>query len=185
MDDPARTGDRDVEQGGIIPVPTARQVLLRTLPPAALLAVGLPLITRWALNDSGDARGEWRMFAPAFLMGAALILQHLAQAPRPQIDQQADQAGLRRWLVFTSASGRVPEDPRTRISVGVLACGQLETAVLMMGAILGVIANWFVRSNSLWAATTILLLLIAVVPAVRARRGWRYLQALDAHERTG
>src|SRR3712207_6665185 len=141
MDDPARTGDRDVEQGGIIPLPTARQVLLRTLPAAALLAAGLPLITHWALHHTGDARRESRMFAPARLMGAALILQHLTQAPRPPIDQYADPARLRRWLTFTSASGRVPQDPRTRITAGVLACGQLETAVLMMGAILGVIAN--------------------------------------------
>lgn len=185
MDDPARPATPDVEQNGNVPVPAPGQVLLRTVPAAAVLTVGLPVLTYWGLDGNGNARGGWLPFAPALLMGLALLAQHLAQAPRPRLDQHADQKTLRRWIRFTSGSGRVPEDPCARTAAGALACGQLETAVLTLAALGGIIGIWFVRPETWWAVTAVLLMLIAVVPVLRARRSWRYLQALDAHERTG
>lgn len=180
-----RTTGPDVERGESVSVPTAGQVLARTVPAAAVLAAGLPVLTQWALDGSSNTDVAWLPFAPAMLMVVALIVQHLVQAPRPRLDPHADQKALRRWLVFTSASGRVPEDPQTRTAVGVLACGPLETAALAVGGIAGIIAIWIVRDQTWWAVTVILVALIAVVPMLRARRSWRYLRALHAPAHTG
>lgn len=184
MDDPAHPATSDVPPHRNVPVPTPGRVLLHTLPAAAVLTVGLPLLTYWEPDGAEDARGGWIPFAPALLMGLALVVQHLARARRPGLDQHADQKALRRWIGHTAGSGRVPEDPSARTAAGALACGQLETAVLTGGAVGGIIGIWFVRPESWWAVTAALLMLIAVVPVLRARRSWRYLQALDAHERT-
>lgn len=153
-------------------------MLARTLPAATLLAAGLPVLASWGLDGNGDAPGGWLPFAPALLMGAVLILQQLAQAPRPGPDRLPDRRSLRRWLAFTAASGRLPEDPPTRVAAGALACAQLETAVLTLSAVTGMVAAWFLRPAPWWAVTALLLLPAALLPLVRARRAWRYLEAL-------
>lgn len=173
------------EPAASTPLPTAGQVLTRTMPAATVLALGWPLLTYWGLYGNGNERSSWLPFAPALLMIAALLVQHLVRPPRPRLDPRADQKALRRWMLLASSSGRTPEDPHARTAAGILACKQLETAALMLGTIAGVIAIWVISGETWWAVTAILLALIAVVPTLRARRGWHYLKALHAPARTG
>lgn len=65
-----------------------------------------------------------------------------------------------------------------------LACSQLESATTIVAGIAGVVAVWILRTETWWAVTAVLMMLIAVVPVIRARRGWAYLDALHAVERT-
>lgn len=166
-------------------MPTSAQVLARTLPAAALLAGGPPALVHWGVDETGNARTGWITLAPALLMGVALLVQHLVQAPRPRLDAHRDQPALRRWIRIASDSGRLPADPRTRAAAGALACGQLETAALTLAGIVGVIGIWVVRAETWWAVTAVLLMLIAVIPAVRARRSERYLTAVHPDRTTG
>lgn len=166
-----------------VPVPTGGQALARAAPAAAVLTAGFPALVRWGLDDSGTARSPWVTFGPALLVGLALIVQRLVRAPRARLDVHRDKGPLRRSIGIAASSGRLPDDPDTRVAAGVLACTQLESAA-MVGAGIGVVAIWILRTETWWAATAALMMLIAVAPVLRARRSWAYLHALHAAERT-
>ncbi|MFW3386771.1 UNVERIFIED_CONTAM: hypothetical protein RF648_12250 [Kocuria sp. CPCC 205274] len=172
------------QQTAEVPVPTGGQVLARAVPAAAVLTAGFPALARWGLDDSGTARSPWVTFGPALLPGLALIVQRLVQAPRARLDVHQDRGALRRSVGFAASSGRLPDDPGTRVAAGVLACTHLESAATIVAGIAGVVAIWILRTETWWAATAALMMLIAVVPVLRARRGWVYLRALHAAERT-
>lgn len=166
-------------------MPTGGQVLARAAPAAAVLTVGCPALVHWGLDDSGAARSTWVVFGPALLVGLALIVKRLLQAPRARFDGHDDQTALHRSIRIASVSGRLPDDPHTRAVAGVLACRQLESAAMTLAGIAGVIASWILRTETWWAATAVLLMLISVVPVIRARRSWVYLRALHGTGRTG
>jgi hypothetical protein len=83
MDDPARAATPDVEQHESVPVPAPGQVLLRTVPAAAVLTVGLPVQTSWGLDGNGNARGGWLPFAPADRAAPATGGRGAPGTPRP------------------------------------------------------------------------------------------------------
>ena len=167
-----------------VPVPTGRQVLARAVLAATVLTIGFPALVHWGLDDSGTARNAWVTFGPALLLGLALIVQRLIQAPRARLDAHQDKGSLRRSIGIAASSGRVPDDPDTRAAAGVLACGQLESAAMTLAGIAGIIAIWILRAETWWAVTAVLLTLISVVPVIRARRSWAYLDALHSTGRT-
>lgn len=179
------TMNESAQQTAEVPVPTGGQVLARAVPAAAVLTVGFPALVHWGLDDSGTARSPWVTFGPALLLGLALIVQRLVQAPRARLDVHQDKGALRRSIGITASSGLVPDDPGTRVAAGVLACTQLESATTIVAGIAGVVAVWILRTETWWAVTAVLMMLIAVVPVLRARRAWAYLDALHAAERTG
>jgi hypothetical protein len=48
--------DEPAQQTAVVPVPTAVQVLVRTLPAAVTMIIGLPLVVRALLDPSGQMR---------------------------------------------------------------------------------------------------------------------------------
>ncbi|TDL38568.1 hypothetical protein [Kocuria rosea] len=177
--------NESAQQTAEVPVPTGGQVLARAVPAAAVLTAGFPALVQWGLDDSGTARSPWVTFGPALLLGLALIVQRLVQAPRARLGVHQDKRPLRRSIGITASSGRVPDDPGTRIAAGVLACTQLESATTIVAGIAGVVAIWILRTETWWAVTAILMMLVAVVPVIRARRGWAYLRVLHADDCDG
>jgi hypothetical protein len=67
-------------------------------------------------------------------------VQRLVQAPRARLDVRQDKEPLRRSMGITASSGRVPDDPETRVAAGVLACTQLESATTIVAGIAGVVS---------------------------------------------
>lgn len=161
------------------------RVLVHTVPAVLVLAAGLPLVLQWGLDEHGDARGDWFPLAPILLITLARVLLHLVRAPRPRLDQDVDRGAMQRWLVFASVSRGLPESPRTRITAGAFACEQVEAAVLVVAGVAGLIATALIRSSPWWAGVGALVLVIAMVPVVRACRGWIYLRLLHTADRAG
>lgn len=51
--------DRPDPRTEVVTMPTAAQVLVRTLPKAAVAIIGLPLLVRLVLDENGDTRTPW------------------------------------------------------------------------------------------------------------------------------
>jgi hypothetical protein len=105
-----------------VPVPTAGQVLVRALPVAAVVLIGLPLVIRLVLDENGDTRTPWWPVPLLALFGLAFLVDRYAQAPRPRIDQRVGDA---RWKPAFAAAAKtvsLPEHPEVRTAVGVVAC---------------------------------------------------------------
>ncbi|MFF0903061.1 UNVERIFIED_CONTAM: hypothetical protein RF653_05240 [Kocuria sp. CPCC 205316] len=56
---------------------------------------------------------------------------------------------------------------------------------MIVSGIAGVVAIWILRTETWWAGTAVLMMLIAVVLVIRARRGWAYLRALHSADCAG
>jgi ABC-type siderophore export system fused ATPase/permease subunit len=114
--------------------------------------------------------------------------QQAAEVPVPtdgQVLARAVPAAAVLKIGITASSGRLPEDPHNRVAAGVLACTQLESTAMIVAGVASVVAIWILRTETWWAVTAVLMMLIAVVPVVRVRRGWAHLDALHSAERTG
>ncbi|KUG56632.1 hypothetical protein AVL61_06130 [Kocuria rosea subsp. polaris] len=172
MDQPAQRTDE-------VPVPRAGQVLVRTLPAALMLTLGIPGLALWGLDEQGNARSDWFLFLPGLLVPAALLLHRLTKAPRPDLSPTTELDTLKWDLAIAAESGELP--PRSPAqAAAALACWQFEKSVLLGAAAVGVTVTWATRAVWLWLVLAALCAAATVVAGRQARHGWAYLQAVHS-----
>ncbi|GEO96819.1 hypothetical protein [Kocuria turfanensis] len=171
--------DQSAPRTDEVPVPRAGQVLVRTLPAALMLAIGLPGLALWGLDENGNAGSGWFLFLPGLLVPAALLLHRLTRAPRPDLPPATERAPLTWDLAIAAETGRLP--PRSSAQAATaLACRQVEMTVLVGAAALGATITWAARAVWLWLVLATLCAATTLVAGRRARHGWAYLQAANS-----
>ncbi|MFI7580330.1 hypothetical protein [Kocuria kalidii] len=105
--------DETAQRTDAVPVPTARQALVRTVPAAAVLAISLPLGTWWLLGVTGDGGPWWAwLLILVATIGLSAIVQRCASPPRPRIDQRIGQAQWAPAIRAVAKTGELPACPR-------------------------------------------------------------------------
>ena len=161
-------------------MPRAGQVLVRTLPVAAALIIGLPLVVRLVLDESGQTRSIWWPVPLITLFGLILLLQRYAQAPRPRFDKRVGQAQWKQAFTAAAKTGSLPPHPEVRIAVGVVACLSIEALVGAAAIVIAILLCAPIAPDFPWLPALGGPVFLTVVYALRARHGWAYLQALHA-----
>lgn len=177
--------DQSAPRTDEVPVPTAGQVLVRTLPATAITAIGIPLAVWWLLDSSGEIRAPWWPLVLAALVTVPLAVHHLFRAPRPRRDKSVNPQRVKAMLEKPERPGVAPEGHAVRTVAGVTACDRIEAATISAGLSLAILVLLLTRGDSVWTMLTVVFGFFAVIHVVRARRGWAYLRALHAAERTG
>jgi hypothetical protein len=178
MDETAQRTDK-------VPVPTAGQVLVRTLPVAAVAIIGLPLVVRLVLDENGETRTVWWPVPLLAVFGIAMLVHHFAKAPRPRFDKRVGQARWKQAFAAAAKTGALPEHPDVRKAVGVIACLSIEALVGAVAIVLAFLLCAPFAPALPWLAALGGPVLLTVVYAFRASRAWAYLRALHIAERTG
>ncbi|MEX5256666.1 hypothetical protein [Kocuria arenosa] len=177
--------DQSAPRTDEVPVPTAGQVLVRTLPVASVVIVGIPLAIQLVLDESGETRTIWWLAPLLAVFGLAMLVHHYAKEPRPRFDKRAGQTQWEMAFAEAARTGALPEHPDVRKAVGVVTCLSIEGLVGAVAIVIAfLICGPFVPAFP-WLAALGGPVLLTVVYALRARRGWAYLRALHAVERTG
>ncbi|MFI7496742.1 hypothetical protein ACH9D2_18730 [Kocuria sp. M4R2S49] len=176
--------DQSAQRTDAVPVPTARQVLVRTLPAAAVLAISLPLATWW-LRDSTSDGGPWWgwLVILAATVGLSAIIQLCTSPPRPRLDPRIGQAQWASATATAARTGELPACPGVRTAVGVAACVGIE-GVIGSASLLAAIAFCALILPDLWT-TLVPVTVLTGMAVFRVRRSWVYLRALHTAERTG
>lgn len=177
--------DETAQRTDEVPVPTARQVLVRTLPVAAVVIIGLPLAIQLVLGESGETRTIWWPVPLLAVFGIAMLVHHFTKAPRPRFDKRVGQAQWKPAFAAAAKTGALPEHPDARKAVGVIACLSIEALVGAVAIVLTfLLCAPFVPAFP-WLAALGGPVLLTVVYALRARRAWGYLRVLHTAECTG
>lgn len=179
MDLPADTGDRVPTPAQDITVPTAGQVIARSLPAALVTMFGLPLLG-WFLPT--DAREGWWFLSAIAIMASTFLVLHLVQAPRPRFDRQVSQERWSWSLTYVAKHRSVSTDPGVRTAAAVAACSEIEMFIVHVGIVLGGILGKLIRPEFLWLSFVGAAAGAALVAAFRLRRSWIYLRLV--HSRT-
>lgn len=185
MDDHARAATGEPSRFDAVPVPTTGEVVVRTVPAAAVLVIAMPGALWWLLDTPSDElRTPWW---PAPLLGLLVlfhVLARLARAPRPR-PPQVPAERVRSALVSATRTGAVPSEPQVCTAAGVTACQRVEAAVHAVAATAGVLLASLLVPQPSWTAFAVLAAGLAAIHLVRARHSWAYLRALhdDDHAR--
>ncbi|TDL38570.1 hypothetical protein [Kocuria rosea] len=176
--------DQSAQRTDEVPVPTAKQVLVRALPAAAVLAISLPLATWWLVDTSSDGGPWWGwLLILAATFGLSAIIQRYASPPRPRVDQRIGQAQRASATATAARTGELPACPEVRTAVGVAACASIEGLIGSAALLVAIVFSVLILPD-LWSALTPVAVL-TVTAAFRVRRSWAYLRALHTTERTG
>jgi hypothetical protein len=168
--------DETAQRADEVPVPSPGLVLVRTLPAALMLAVGIPGLALWGLDEQGNARSDWFLLLPGLLVPAALLLHRLTKAPRPDLSPVTELEPLKWDLAVAAESGLLP--PRSPAqAAAALACWQVEKTVLVCAAAVGATITWADRAVWLWLVLAGLCTAATLVAGRQARHGWAYLHA--------
>lgn len=173
------------QQTTAVPVPTAGQVLVRTLPEAAVMVIGLPLVVRFVLDENGETRTPWWPVPLLALAGLVMLVDRYAQAPRPRYDQRVGEAQWKPAFAAAAKTGVLPEYPEVRVAVGVVACQNIEGVVTGVAMVVAVALSALAAPGFPWLGALGALVILTVINAVRAPRAWAYLRALHTIEPTG
>ncbi|MEX5307613.1 hypothetical protein RF644_17850 [Kocuria sp. CPCC 205258] len=165
-----------------VPVPNAGQVLVRTLPVAAVVIIGLPLVIRLVLDENGDTRTPWWPVPLLALFGLAFLTDRYAQAPRPRIDQRVGDARWKPAFAAAAKTGSLPEHPEVRTAVGVVACETLEGLVFGVAMLVAIVLSALAAPGFPWLSALSFPVIFTGIKAVRARRAWVYLRSLHTAE---
>lgn len=182
MDEDEHSADTDSTQTESITVPTAREVLKRSLWAAVVLVAGFPLFAWWFMDDNSSGLDVLVVFVGCVLL--ALGVQRITQAPRPRLDKGADREPVKRALAIALKSGSLPEDPMRRSAAGMLACQHIEGMLLSAAMVLGIILASFVKPTFSWVTPVAVLVTLAAINSVWVWRSWRYLKTLHVGFRT-
>jgi hypothetical protein len=185
MDQPARVEGSDAHRAKSLPVPTAGQVVARTLPAVAVIVVGFLLLAWLVTNFAGEVLTSSWPWAVMAWSGLIVISLGLARRPWPRLEKSADQVSLKRAHALASESGKLPNDPSQRSAAGALAWRRVVAAISATSFALGSVLAVVVRPVLPWWVLVVLAVVLAVFHLVRARPSWRYLQRLHAPARTG
>lgn len=168
-----------------VPVPAAGQVLVRALPVAAVMIIGLPLVVRLILDENGETRTIWWPVPLLALVGLVMLIDRYAQAPRPRIDQRVGDARWKPAFAAAAKTRSLPEHPEVRAAVGVVACQTLEGLVVGIAMVVSVALSTLVVPGFPWLAALGVLVILTGIEAVRFPRAWAYLRVLHTAERAG
>lgn len=177
--------DETAQRTTEVPVPTAGQVLVRTLPVAAIVIIGLPLVIRLVLDENGGTRTIWWPVPLLAVFGLAMLVHHFAKAPRPRFDKRVGQAQWKQAFAAAAKTGALPEHPDVRKAVGVIACLSIEGLVGAVAIVLAFLLCAPFAPAFPWLAALGGPVLLTVLYAFRARRAWVYLRVLHTVEHTG
>lgn len=148
--------------------------------------IGFPVLIRWLLEPSGETRTPWRPLVVVALLGLVVPIDHVAEAPRPELDKQV---GKQRWQGARASAPRVgtrrvPVDPDVRTAAGVLACCSIEGLMAFGAMLLGLFPGELVRPVFPWWTFVCGAVGDASGSTFRDRRGWACPTALHAEPRT-
>lgn len=177
--------DQSAPRTDEVPVPTAGQVLVRALPVAAVLIIGLPLVVRLVLEENGDTLTPWWPVPLLALFGLVWLVDRYAQAPRPRVDQRVGDARGKPAFAEATKTGSLPEHPEVRTAVAVVACQTIGGVALGVAMVVAVALSALAAPGFPWLAALGVLVIFTVIDAVRLPRAWAYLRALHTAERTG
>ncbi|MGQ1798055.1 hypothetical protein ACT4S5_13095 [Kocuria oceani] len=177
--------DQSAQHTDAVPVPTAGQVLVRTMPVAAVLIIGMPLAIQLMLDESGETRTFWWLLPLLAVFGLAMLIHHYAKAPRPRYDKRVGQAQWKQAFAAAATTGALPEHADVRKAVGVTACLSIEALVGAVAIVIAFLLCAPFTPAFPWLAALGAPVILTVVYAFRARRGWAYLSTLHAAGRTG
>jgi hypothetical protein len=185
MDQHARATEGSDLPNEDIPIPTIRQVVLHTLPAAAITVIGIPVIAWLLVDATGEMTTRWLPVLIIALVGLAALVHHFVQAPRPSFDKRVSTREVKDALSYTRKVGTVPTDPHVRTAAGVFACSDVETIMMVGAFLLGGALAALIRPEFPWLSTGFALVAIVLIIAFKARHGWSYLKVLHSESRTG
>ena len=115
MDDRPRPALEESSPVDTAPVPTVGQVVVGTVPAAAILVVAMPVALWWLLDtSSGELRTPWW---PGLLLGLLVLfhlLARLARPPRPTGLPPVSAQRVRNTLDSAARTGAVPSESPVR-----------------------------------------------------------------------
>lgn len=170
-------GDRVPPPAEGVTIPTVGQVVIRSIPAAAVGLLGLPLLG-WFL--SADVReGWWFVSALALMVSAFLVLQ-LVQAPRPSFDKRVSQERWSWSLAYVAKHRSVSTDPGVRTAAALAACSEIELFVVHVGIVVGGVLADVIRPKFFWLSLVGAATGGALAAAFRLRRSWIYLRLVHS-----
>ncbi|MEX5271900.1 hypothetical protein [Kocuria sabuli] len=181
MDLPADTDRRVPTPAQDITVPTAGQVIARSLPAALVTVLGLPLLG-WFLPT--DVREGWWFLSAIAIMVSTFLVLHLVQAPRPRFDKQVSQERWSWSLTYVAKHRSVSADPGVRTAAAVAACSEIEMFIVHVGIVLGGVLGHLIRPDFFWLSFVGAAAGAVLVAAFRLRRSWIYLGLVHSKTRT-
>ncbi|MEX5300018.1 hypothetical protein RCG67_14705 [Kocuria sp. CPCC 205292] len=175
--------DETAQRPAAVPVPTARQVLVRALPAAAVMVISLPLATWWWVEVTGDGGPWWWLLILAATVGLSAIIQRYTSPPRPRIDPRTGEAQWAPATATAAKNGELPACPEVRTAVGVAACAGIEGLIVLIALLMAIIFSAMILPD-LW---TVLLPVTVMtgMAAFRVRRSWVYLRVLHSADHGG
>ncbi|GAA1750569.1 hypothetical protein [Kocuria aegyptia] len=177
MDLRADTGDRVPPLAQSVSIPTAGQVVIRSLPAAAVGLLGLPLLGRFLPPGVGE--GWWFLSALAIMTSTFLVL-YLVQAPRPRVDKQVSQERWSWSLAYVAKHRSVSTDPGVRTAAALAACSEIELFIVHVGIVVGGVLGNVIRPGFFWLSFVGASTGAGLVAAFRLRRSCFYLRLVHA-----
>ena len=186
MDDRPRPALEESSPVDTAPVPTVGQVVVGTVPAAAILVVAMPVALWWLLDtSSGELRTPWW---PALLLGLLVLFHLLARLarppPRPTGLPPVSAERVRNTLDSAARTGAVPSEPPVRAAAGVTACQRVEAAAYAVAATTGVLVASLLVPQPAWTVFAVVAGILAVIHVLRARHPWAYLRAVHHDDHT-
>jgi hypothetical protein len=182
--------DQDRQQAGDasgqvkrLTMPTGGRVLLRTLPAAVVLIIGLPIYFWWRYDALEDHKFFELLLTIAYYMLAFTTVGR-TRGPLPEPANQFPREHVGWTLSTAPRTVAVPQDPDLRIAIGVAATSRIRTAALTSIAALTAATTGWVHSVPFFLVLATILGVLALVFIARARRSWTYLNKLHAEKRT-
>ena len=186
MDDRPRSALEESSSVDTAPVPTVGQVVVGTVPAAAVLVVAMPVALWWLLDTStGELRTPWW---PALLLGLLVLFHLLARLarppPRPTGLPPVSAERVRNTLDSAARTGAVPSEPPVRAAAGATACQRIEAAAYAVAATTGVLVASLLVPQPAWTVFAVVAGILAVIHVLRARHPWAYLRAVHHDDHT-
>lgn len=127
-----------------------------------MLAIGIPALALWGLDENGNPRSDWILLLPRLLVPAARLLHRFTKAPRPDLSPATELDPLRWDLAIAAGSGELP--PRSPAqAAAALVCWQVDKTVLVGAAAIGATITWTTRAVWLWLVLAALCTAVGVV----------------------
>ena len=181
MDQDRQEADGATEQVKNLSLPTVGRVLLRALPAAVVLIIGLPIFFWWRYDVLDDHELLGLLLTFAYYMLVILTIGR-TRVPLPEPANQFPREHVGWTLSTAPRTVTVPENPDLRIAIGVAATSRVRTAALTCVAALTAATTGWVHSVSFFLVIAAVLGVLAIVFIARARRSWTYLNKLHAEK---